>query len=61
MVEYVLGGSPTTKESPLALEPRMRGLKIDEKVNKIAVSSDNKQKLSLKFFFQITQFLLSTA
>lgn len=35
MVEYVLGGSPTNKESPLALEPRMRGLKIDEKVNKL--------------------------
>ena len=35
MVEYVLGGSPTNKESPLALEPRLRGLKIDEvKVNK---------------------------
>lgn len=34
MVEYVLGGSPTNKESPLALEPRMRSLKIDEvKVN----------------------------
>lgn len=30
MVEYVLGGSPTNKESPLALEPRLRGLKIDE-------------------------------
>lgn len=35
MVEYVLGGSPTNKESPLALEPRLRSLKIDEvKVNK---------------------------
>lgn len=35
MVEYVLGGSPTNKESPLALEPRLRGLKIDDnKVNK---------------------------
>lgn len=30
MVEYVLGGSPTNKESPLTLEPRLRGLKIDE-------------------------------
>jgi hypothetical protein len=35
MVEYVLGGSPTNKESPLALEPRLRSLKIDEKVNKL--------------------------
>lgn len=35
MVEYVLGGSPTNKESPLALEPRLRSLKIDEvKVDK---------------------------
>lgn len=30
MVEYVLGGSPTNKESPMTLEPRLRGLKIDE-------------------------------
>ncbi|CRK98539.1 CLUMA_CG011890, isoform A [Clunio marinus] len=33
MVEYVLGGSPTNKESPLTLEPRLRGLKIDDKGN----------------------------
>ena len=36
MVEYVLGGSPTNKESPMTLEPRMRGLKIDEVKVKIA-------------------------
>lgn len=31
MVEYVLGGSPTNKESPLsALEPRLRNLKFDD-------------------------------
>lgn len=31
MVEYVLGGSPTTKDSPLgALEPRLRSLKFDD-------------------------------
>ena len=31
MVEYVLGGSPTNKESPLTgLEPRLRGLKFDD-------------------------------
>lgn len=31
MVEYVLGGSPTNKESPLSsLEPRLRGLKFDD-------------------------------
>lgn len=31
MVEYVLGGSPTNKESPLSgLEPRLRALKFDE-------------------------------
>lgn len=34
MVEYVLGGSPTNKDSPLALDGRLRNLKIDEvKVN----------------------------
>lgn len=36
MVEYVLGGSPTNKESPLNLEPRLRSLKIDDvKVNTV--------------------------
>lgn len=31
MVEYVLGGSPTNKESPLSgLEPRMRSLKFED-------------------------------
>lgn len=31
MVEYVLGGSPTNKESPLSgLEPRLRSLKFDD-------------------------------
>lgn len=31
MVEYVLGGSPTNKESPLSgLEPSLRNLKFDD-------------------------------
>lgn len=31
MVEYVLGGSPTNKDSPLSgLEPRLRSLKFDD-------------------------------
>lgn len=31
MVEYVLGGSPTTKDSPLGgLEPRLRSLKFED-------------------------------
>lgn len=31
MVEYVLGGSPTNKESPLSgLEPRLRALKFED-------------------------------
>lgn len=30
MVEYVLGGSPTNKDSPLALDGRFKNLKIDE-------------------------------
>lgn len=31
MVEYVLNGSPTNKDSPLSgLEPRLRSLKFDE-------------------------------
>lgn len=31
MVEYVLGGSPTNKESPLSnMESRLRSLKFDE-------------------------------
>lgn len=31
MVEYVLGGSPTNKDSPLtSLEPRLRNLKFDD-------------------------------
>lgn len=35
MVEYVLGGSPTNKESPLStIESRLHGLKFDEKVRK---------------------------
>lgn len=30
MVEYVLGGSPTNKDSPLALDGRFKNLKIDD-------------------------------
>lgn len=31
MVEYVLGGSPTNKDSPLSsLEPRLRAFKLDD-------------------------------
>lgn len=38
MVEYVLNGSPTNKDSPLtSLEPRLRGLKFEdtEKVSSV--------------------------
>lgn len=49
MVEYVLGGSPTNKESPLAsLEPRLRALKFD----------DN-DKVGSTLFVQRKQFLKS--
>lgn len=38
MVEYVLGGSPTNKESPLsALGPRLNALKFDEN-DKVSLS-----------------------
>ncbi|XP_064552758.1 maternal protein pumilio isoform X4 [Drosophila montana] len=41
MVEFVLGGSPTNKESPLSsLEPRMRNLKFDDNDK----SHDDKEK-----------------
>ncbi|EDW84261.2 uncharacterized protein Dwil_GK14047 [Drosophila willistoni] len=41
MVEYVLAGSPTNKESPLSgLEPRMRNLKFDDNDK----SHDDKEK-----------------
>lgn len=45
MVEYVLGGSPTNKESPLALDSRLRNLKIDEvKVSFYLASLTHSQK-----------------
>lgn len=48
MVEYVLGGSPTNKESPLSnMEARLRGLKFDEN-DKV---SENKTPIFF-FFFQ---------
>lgn len=38
MVEYVLGGSPTNKDSPLsALVPRLNNLKFDEN-DKVSLS-----------------------
>uniref|UniRef100_A0A1A9VN94 Uncharacterized protein n=2 Tax=Glossina TaxID=7393 RepID=A0A1A9VN94_GLOAU len=41
MVEYVLGGSPTNKDSPLSgLEPRLRSLKFDDSDK----SHDDKEK-----------------
>ncbi|KAH8310045.1 hypothetical protein KR044_011151, partial [Drosophila immigrans] len=41
MVEYVLGGSPTNKESPLSgLEPRLRNLKFDDN-DKVSFGRDN--------------------
>jgi hypothetical protein len=44
MVEYVLGGSPTNKESPLSgLEPRLRALKFDD--------NDKVRTLVLFFFY----------
>ncbi|XP_055612803.1 maternal protein pumilio-like, partial [Uranotaenia lowii] len=46
MVEYVLGGSPTNKESPLAgLEPRFKGLKFDDNDK----TSDDKDKENSPF------------
>ncbi|XP_065082849.1 maternal protein pumilio isoform X2 [Ochlerotatus camptorhynchus] len=46
MVEYVLGGSPTNKESPLAsLEPRFKGLKFDDNDK----TSDDKDKANSPF------------
>ncbi|XP_061387987.1 maternal protein pumilio-like, partial [Musca vetustissima] len=46
MVEYVLGGSPTNKESPLSgLEPRLRGLKFDDNDK----SHDDKEKANSPF------------
>ncbi|XP_030374161.1 maternal protein pumilio-like [Scaptodrosophila lebanonensis] len=46
MVEYVLGGSPTNKESPLSgLEPRMRNLKFDDNDK----SHDDKEKANSPF------------
>ncbi|XP_031626222.1 maternal protein pumilio-like isoform X2 [Contarinia nasturtii] len=46
MVEYVLGGSPTNKESPLSnMESRLRGLKFDENDK----TTDEKEKESSPF------------
>ncbi|XP_017141027.1 maternal protein pumilio isoform X2 [Drosophila miranda] len=46
MVEYVLGGSPTNKESPLSgLEPRLRNLKFDDNDK----SHDDKEKANSPF------------
>lgn len=46
MVEYVLGGSPTNKESPLnSLEPRLRNLKFDDSDK----SNDDKEKSNSPF------------
>lgn len=41
MVEYVLGGSPTNKESPLSgLEPRLRALKFEDN-DKVSIHYTN--------------------
>ncbi|XP_055847919.1 maternal protein pumilio isoform X4 [Episyrphus balteatus] len=46
MVEYVLGGSPTNKESPLSgLEPRLRALKFDDNDK----NHDDKEKANSPF------------
>ncbi|BFF88849.1 maternal protein pumilio [Drosophila madeirensis] len=46
MVEYVLSGSPTNKESPLSgLEPRLRNLKFDDNDK----SHDDKEKANSPF------------
>ncbi|XP_055310309.1 maternal protein pumilio-like isoform X2 [Sitodiplosis mosellana] len=46
MVEYVLGGSPTNKESPLSnMESRLRGLKFDENDK----TNDEKEKQNSPF------------
>lgn len=55
MVEYVLCNSPTNKESPLSLEPRLRALKFDEN-DKVRVALRNIFNLKIywlknSFFF----------
>lgn len=50
MVEYVLGGSPTNKDSPLsALVPRLNNLKFDEndKVRNFIAISETILNMSL--------------
>jgi hypothetical protein len=47
MVEYVLGGSPTNKESPLALDSRLRNLKIDEVKVSIIITTTQENVLKL--------------
>lgn len=51
MVEYVLGGSPTNKESPLsALGPRLTALKFDES-DKVTYFMPHFTKFFLIFVF----------
>lgn len=59
MVEYVLGGSPTNKESPLTLEPRLRGLKIDEgkvREHSTRLTDDDDSENSLFLSLAINKF-----
>lgn len=50
MVEYVLGGSPTNKESPLSgLEPRLRSLKFED--------NDKVVSIIIGFFFFHNQLI----
>lgn len=50
MVEYVLGGSPTNKDSPLSsLEPRLRAFKLDDNEKVSILYSANVRYLKKKF------------
>lgn len=70
MVEYVLGGSPTNKESPLSnMESRLRGLKFNEndKVSQFIeiscsdVEKNNKNNCLLLIHFSLCFQSLSIA
>lgn len=56
MVEYVLSGSPTTKDSPLGgLEPRLSGLKFEdsEKVSFRNFLASGARFLILSFYVSV--------
>lgn len=52
MVEYVLGGSPTNKDSPLSsLEPRLRAFKLDDN-EKVSIQLIHSIFVIFNYFFQ---------